>query len=34
VFQPPCSPPMSLIYGNVSVTDTTNNITQLIPGVF
>jgi hypothetical protein len=27
VFQPPCSPPMSVAFSDVTLTDTTNNIT-------
>ena len=34
VFQPSCSPPMTVEFTNVSVTDTTNGITLKIPGTF
>jgi hypothetical protein len=34
VFQPSCSPPMSLVFGDVTVTDTTNGITTTLPGTF
>jgi flagellar capping protein FliD len=33
-FQPSCSPPMSVVFGDVTVTDTTNGITATIPGTF
>jgi hypothetical protein len=33
-FQPPCSPPMTVEYTNVTVTDTTNNISVSLPGTF
>jgi hypothetical protein len=33
-FQPPCSPPMTVSYTNVTVTDTTNGVTQRFPGTF
>jgi hypothetical protein len=33
-FQPPCSPPMTVSYTNVSLTDTTNGISLNIPGTF
>jgi hypothetical protein len=33
-FQPRCSPPMTVAYTNVTVTDTTNGITQRLPGTF
>ena len=33
-FQPPCSPPMTVEYTDVTVTDTTNNISQTLPGTF
>ena len=33
-FQPPCSPPMTVEYTDVTVTDTTNNISQTFPGTF
>ena len=31
-FQPSCSPPMTVAFTNVTVTDTTNGISQRIPG--
>ena len=34
VFQPPCSPPMTVGWTNVVVTDTTNNITKRLSGTF
>jgi hypothetical protein len=34
VFQPSCSPPMTVSFTNVSVTDTTNGISLNIPGTF
>ena len=33
-FQPPCSPPMTVEYTDVTVTDTTNGISQTFPGTF
>jgi hypothetical protein len=33
-FQPSCSPPMTVEYTDVTVTDTTNNISQSLPGTF
>ena len=33
-FQPPCSPPMTVEYTDVTVTDTTNNISQTLSGTF
>ncbi len=33
-FEPHCAPPMSIVFGNVTVIDTTNNITTTIPGPF
>ncbi|WP_123964366.1 hypothetical protein [Streptomyces sp. TLI_185] len=33
-FKPECSPPMTVEFTNVSVTDTTNGITLSIPGTF
>jgi hypothetical protein len=33
-FQPPCSPPMTLAFTNVTVTDTTNNISADLTGTF
>ena len=34
VFSPSCSPPMTVRFTDVSVTDTTNSITQKFPGTF
>ena len=34
VFQPHCSPPMSIVFGDVTVTDTTNGVTATLPGTF
>jgi hypothetical protein len=34
VFQPSCSPPMSVEYSGVIVSDTTNGISTTLPGVF
>jgi hypothetical protein len=33
-FQPSCSPPMSVVFGDVTVADTTNGISTTLPGVF
>ena len=33
-FQPPCSPPMTVEFTNVTVTDTTNGISTTLPGTF
>ena len=33
-FQPPCSPPMTVEFTNVVVTDTTNNISVTFKGTF
>lgn len=33
-FKPKCSPPMSLVWSNVVVTDTGNNISVTLPGPF
>jgi hypothetical protein len=33
-FQPPCSPPMAVRFGDVVVTDTTSGITLTLPGTF
>lgn len=33
-FQPDCTPPMTVVFSNVVVTDTTNNISQSFPGTF
>jgi hypothetical protein len=33
-FQPDCSPPMTVSWTDISLTDTTNNITLNIPGTF
>jgi hypothetical protein len=34
VIMPPCDPPMTLRFTDVSVTDTTSGITRKIPGTF
>ena len=34
VFQPHCSPPMSIVFGDVTVTDATNGISTTLPGTF
>ena len=34
VFQPSCSPPMSVVFSDVTVTDTTNGITTTLAGPF
>lgn len=34
VFQPSCSPPMTIVFGDVTVTDTTNGVTATLPGTF
>jgi hypothetical protein len=34
VFQPPCSPPMTVEFTNVTVTDTTNGISVKLTGTF
>ena len=34
VFQPPCSPPMTVQFTDVTVTDTTNGLTKSFPGTF
>ena len=34
VFQPSCSPPMSVVFSDVSVTDETSGITAALPGTF
>jgi hypothetical protein len=34
VFQPSCSPPMTVAFTDVTVTDTTNNLTKSFPGTF
>jgi hypothetical protein len=34
VFQPACSPPMTVVFGDVTVTDTTNGVTTTVPGTF
>jgi hypothetical protein len=34
VFQPSCSPPMTVAWTDVTVTDTTNGITTSLPGTF
>jgi hypothetical protein len=33
-FQPACTPPMTVAFTDVTVTDTTNGITQRLPGTF
>lgn len=33
-FQPSCSPPMTVEFSNVTVTDTTNGISKSFPGTF
>jgi hypothetical protein len=33
-FDPPCSPPMTVEFTDITVTDTTNNLTKSIPGTF
>jgi hypothetical protein len=33
-FQPACSPPMTVVFTNVTVTDTTNHISQSLTGTF
>jgi len=33
-FQPDCSPPMSVVFTDVTVSDTTNGVTQSLPGTF
>ena len=34
VFQPSCSPPMTVAFTNIVVTDTTNNVTTTLRGTF
>ena len=34
VFQPPCNPPMTVAFTDVTVTDLTNAITTTLPGTF
>ena len=34
VFQPNCSPPMTVAFTDVTVTDTTNGLTHSFPGTF
>ena len=34
VFQPNCSPPMTVAFTDVKVTDTTNNLVKSLPGTF
>ena len=34
VFSPPCSPPMTVAFTDVTVTDLTNGITTKLPGTF
>ena len=33
-FQPNCSPPMTVVFSNVTVTDTTSGISKSFPGTF
>jgi hypothetical protein len=33
-FQPSCNPPMSVVFTNVTVTDTTNGISKNLTGTF
>jgi len=33
-FQPDCTPPMTVVFTNVTVTDETNGISQSFPGTF
>jgi hypothetical protein len=33
-FQPDCSPPMTVVFTDVTVTDTTNGLSQSLPGPF
>lgn len=33
-FQPDCTPPMTLVFSDISVCDTTHNICQTFPGTF
>jgi hypothetical protein len=33
-FQPDCSPPMTVVFTDVTVTDTTNGLTKTFPGTF
>ena len=33
-FQPDCTPPMTVVFTDVTVTDETNGITQSVPGTF
>src|SRR6266571_4345730 len=33
-FQPPCSPPMTVEYTNVTVSDTTNGVSERLSGTF
>ena len=33
-FQPSCSPPMTVVYTDVTVTDVTNGLTHSFPGTF
>jgi hypothetical protein len=34
VFQPSCSPPMTVVFSDVTVTDQTSGITTTLPGTF
>lgn len=33
-FQPECSPPMTVVWTNITVTDLTNGISKSVPGTF
>ena len=33
-FQPDCTPPMSLVFSDVTLTDTTSGISRTFPGIF
>jgi len=33
-FQPECSPPMTVVFTDVNVTDTTNGLAHSFPGTF
>lgn len=34
VFQPSCSPPMTVVFGDVTLSDTTNGLTEVLSGPF
>jgi hypothetical protein len=34
VFQPSCSPPMTVVFSDVTITDTTNGVTETLTGTF